>query len=100
MYYSIQYKKFIKIEPWLDLTFSICLHNQLSRIHLLSHIKECKCLKKVIYQTDNKNELLFLSADFMSKFELVVALTKKYVLSERFRFKVTRKSIGSSNKRY
>ena len=52
---------------WLILTFSICLHNQLSSIHLLPHMKEYRCLKKVIHQIDSNYEWLLLLASFCGK---------------------------------
>ena len=44
-----------RISAWQLLTFSICLHNQLSSIHSLSRIKKYRCLKNVIHQKDSKN---------------------------------------------
>ena len=57
---------------WLLSTF---LHNQLSLYILLSRVKEYKCLKNVIHQTDIKNEWLLLSASCTTKFGLVFVLT-------------------------
>ena len=42
---------------------------------LLSHVKEYRCLKKVIHQIEN--EWLFLPAGFTAKFELVFVLTQE-----------------------
>ena len=80
--------------------FFVCLHNQLSSLHSISHIKEYRYLKKVIHQINSKNEWLFLSASFTAKFELVFVLTLENNFSQRFHFKANRKSIGSSKKRY
>ena len=41
-----------------------------------------------------------IPTSFTVKFDLVFVLTQKNVLSSRFHFKVNRKSIGSSKKRY
>ena len=62
----------------------------LSSIHyLLSQIKEYRCLKKVSYQIDSKNEWSLDSDRFTAKFELVFCVhTGKRVF------------LGSSEKRY
>ena len=43
----------------------------------LSHIKDYKCLKKVIHQIDSKNEPLLLLASFTAKFELILVLRQE-----------------------
>ena len=49
---------FTKIQGWLLLTFFICLHNQLSSIHSISHInKEYRCLNKIFHQNRQKKLL-------------------------------------------
>ena len=67
-------QKYIEIQGWLLLTFSICLQNQLI---LLSY----RCLKNMIYQVGSKNEWLLLSVTFMAKLELVFVLTFENALS-------------------
>ena len=47
----------------------------------LSHIKDYRCLKKLIHRIYKKNERLLLSATSMAKFELALALTLENVLS-------------------
>ena len=59
-------------------------------------IKEYRCLKNLIHQIDRKRTI----ASFSAKFQLAFALTQENAFSERFHFKVNRKSIGSSKKRY
>ena len=51
-------------------------------------------MKKVIHQLGSKNEWLFLSANFTTKFELVFVLTREIAFLKDF--KVNRKSLGSS----
>ena len=62
------------------------------------HIFLCyvKNLKNMIHQFDNKKGWLLLSASCTTKFGLVFVLTLESVFSQRFHFKLKRKSIGSS----
>ena len=54
-------KEITEIEAWLLLTFFLCYTvNQFLYI-LFSHIKECRCLKKVIHQIDRNEWLLLLA---------------------------------------
>ena len=46
----------------------------------VTRIKEYRCLKNMIYQTDSKNEWLLLSASFTAKFGLVFVLTLENAL--------------------
>ena len=46
------------------------------------------------------NECLLLPLSFTAKFGLVFALTLEKFFTERFHFKVNRKSIGSSKRQY
>ena len=85
----------IRMAAWLLLTFSICLHNQLSSIYLI--ITYVKCYHIHI---DSKNEWLLYSESFTAKFELVFVLTLKNASFWRFHFKPNRKNIGSSKKWY
>ena len=48
---------------------------------LSSHIKEYRCLKKVIYQIDSKNEWLLLSVTLTAKFGLVLVLALENAFS-------------------
>ena len=74
-------QEFIEIETWLLLTFFICLHNELSSIRYpSSHIKQCRCLKKVVYRIDSKYERFLLSASFTAKFEVIFVLTQDNAL--------------------
>ena len=84
------------MQGWLPLTFSICLHNQLSSFN--SNIVQI-CLKKVIHQTGSKNEWLLLPVTFTAKLELVFVLTFENTFSKSSHVKADRKSIGSSKKR-
>ena len=70
-----------RMAAWLLLTVFICLHNQFSLYVLLSRIKECRCLKKVIHQIDCKNEWLLVSASFTAQFVLIFVLTLEYASS-------------------
>ena len=65
-YNSVQ--EFIEIEPWLLLTFFICLHNQSSSTR------------------DSSSRRLFLSASFTAKFELLLVLTQKNVFTRDFQY--------------
>ena len=51
--------------------FFICFHKRLRS----TYTQQYKCLKKMIYQIDSKNEWLLLSAGFTAKFGLVFVLT-------------------------
>ena len=74
-------QEFIEIETWLLLTFFICSHNELSSIRYpSSHIKQCRCLKKVVYRIDSKYERFLLSASFTAKFEVIFVLTQDNAL--------------------
>ena len=55
-------QKFTEIQSWLLLTFSICLHNQLSSFNYII----VQMSEKRVHQVDSKNELVF---------ELVFVLT-------------------------
>ena len=83
--------KFFEIQGWLLLTFFMCLHNQLSSFN--SNIVQ-------IHQIDSKNGWLLVSLTFTAKLELIFLLTFKNAFSQSFHFKVNRKIIGSSKKRY
>ena len=61
-------QEFIEIEPWLLLTFFICLHNQSSSTR------------------DSSSRPLFLSASFTAKFELFLILTQKKVFTRDFQY--------------
>ena len=64
-------QKFIEIEGWLLLMFSVCYTINQVLLILLSY----RCLKNVIRQVDSKSEWLLLSASFPAKIELVLVLT-------------------------
>ena len=91
---SIQ--KFVEIQGWLLLTFSICLHDQSSSF--TSIIVEMS--ENVIHQIDSENEWLLLFITFTVKFDLVLVLALENSFSWSFHFKANRKSIDSSKKRY
>ena len=50
------------------------------------------CLKKMIHQTDSKNEWMLLSACFMTKFELTFVLNKKALFLRGFILKPTERA--------
>ena len=50
------------------------------------------CLKKMIHQTDSKNEWMLLSACFMTKFELIFVLNKKALFLRGFILKPTERA--------
>ena len=86
---------------WLLLTFLVCLQNQLclqsSIIHsIIPYVLRVQIIEK--YDWLNKNEWLLLPATFTAKFGLVFVLTLENAFSQRFHFKVNKKSIGSSKK--
>ena len=66
---SIQ--KFIEIQDWLLLAFSICLHNQLSSFSSII----VQMSKKRVHQIQSKNEWLLLSETFTGECDLVFVLT-------------------------
>ena len=60
----------IEIKGWLLLTFSICLHNQLSSFNsIIVQISEKRD------SSNSKNEWLLISVTFTAKFEWVFVLT-------------------------
>ena len=53
-------QEYFEIEAWLLLTFFLCLHNWFLYI-LFSHVKEYRCFKNVIHETDRNEWLLILT---------------------------------------
>ena len=63
--------KFIEIQGWMLLTFSICLLNQLSFLNSIM----VQMSENVIHQIDSKNEWFLFSVTFTAKLGLVLVLT-------------------------
>ena len=99
MLYSIQYKN-----GWLDASkiFHTFTQSQSIKFYYTFHyhVLRAQMFEKWCSQIDSKNECLLLLASFTAKFGLAFVLTLENAFSQRFHFKASRKSIGSSKKWY
>ena len=96
--YSIQYNNLLKKKPGCFLPFSYVGRISSVQYIPLSHIKEYRCLKKVVHKKDKKMNCCSLQQISTVKFELAFVFSQENGLSYRFHFKPKRKSISSSKK--